>query len=222
MKISTYSSLTPFLKSDGRNVSRKKIGSVQAWKNATVEGIDWDAMWIELDKDPGCPTCRWAQFVTRNDYDSQGKPASFWYSIFLNQYIRHMGTRYLDTLAFTDHWWMSEANTGDNNTVAYYDQPSAYLNDQWVKDVDSFNTFLICQAQETDCNGNPTTGWKPAFQITWSATHTAKDSQALYEVSSAGSIKDLPGWANGPLWIWANDDNNNQPGKALGIQNPTR
>ncbi|MDR3560083.1 MAG: RHS repeat-associated core domain-containing protein [Negativicutes bacterium] len=200
----------------------KKIGSVQAWKN-TSAGTDYDAMWMELDKDPGCPTCKWTQFTTRHQYDSTGKEGSSWLPMYM-VYCRQMGLRYLDVLASDGNWWWG-IHSSDANVEAMWDQPSGYFNDQWVKYVGNFDSFLICQTSETDCNGNTTVKWKPAFQVTWSATQTKSDSVVdntrVYDVSHGGSITTLPAWANIPQWLWGNDYDNGKPGGARFVANPT-
>jgi hypothetical protein len=201
----------------------KKIGSVQAWKNTSVSGFGSDEMWLELDKDAGCPTCKWTQFTTRHQFDSAGQEGSSWLPLQF-VYWRQMGARYLDVLASDGGWWY-RGSSDEGQVLEMHDQPTGYFNDQWVKYVGNFDSFLICQTSETDCNGNTTVKWKPAFQVTWTATQTKSDSitdnARVYEVSSGASITSLPSWANIPQWLWANDDDNGKPGGARFVANPT-
>jgi hypothetical protein len=155
-------------------------------------------------------------------YDGAGKKRNGWYvATFAN--LRYFDLRYLDVLG-TDGWMYKPVESTDT-TESIYDAPQVKVDSQWVKSVAEFDSFLICQTSETDCNGNAVVKWKPAFQVSWTATAEYPNETRVYQVSSGNSISTLPNYAAVPQWPYDNKDIGGETGYKPGplefLSNPT-
>jgi len=178
-----------------------KIGTAQVWIHTSYLDAP-DAVWVQFNKEPGSPKCRWTQFMVRNIYDPEGQPMDDGYYNYTLTGWRRFGDRYVEVYMRDSRWWLNPYW----ETQEYYgigDQPDAkdFLTANRPKVTADADDFLICQDQP-ECGGSEDYKWAPAFRVSWRQTqlYTSRRNPA-YEVTRGESITTLPNWASAPKWL---------------------